>query len=134
MRSPLRDPYVQYLPLPNQVVEGPQGLLKRRVFVVAVALVEVDVVDPEALERVVALLGDVLAREPTVVWSVPHREVHLRGKEIGVPLEALERMAHDLLCVSPHVDIGSIKEVDTELVGFLNAGLCPLLGYAPAVG
>src|SRR5918998_2306837 len=134
IRRPLRDAHVEHLSLAHEVVKGPQGLLERRIYVVAVALVEVHVVDPETLERGVTLLGYVLAREASVVWPLPHREVHLCGEEVGVPLEALERPAYDLLGRPPHVDVGRVEEVDPELVGSVDAGLRLLLGYTPAVG
>src|SRR3954454_19865450 len=57
-------------------------LLQRRLLVVAMALVEVDVVHPQALQRAVDLLVDLLAREPSVL--VRHREVELGGDAEGV--------------------------------------------------
>ena len=50
--------------------------------VVAVALVEVDVVGLQPLQRAVDLLEDLLAREPAV--ARPHREVDLRRQHVRV--------------------------------------------------
>src|SRR5215210_1778218 len=131
---PLRDAYVQYLPLTHQVVERPEGLLKRGVLVVAVALVEVDVIDAEPLQRRVALLGYVLAREASIVRPIAHREVHLGRQKVGVPLEVFQRSAHDLLGRTVHVHVGRVEEVDADLVRPFYAGCRLLFCDAPTVG
>ena len=64
---PLRDAHVQHLALADQVVEGAQGLLQRRLVVVAVGLVQVDVVGPQPAQRAVRGLHDVLAGQAPVV-------------------------------------------------------------------
>jgi 4-aminobutyrate aminotransferase-like enzyme len=61
-RGPLAEPDVARLPLPDDLRERLHRLLERRALVVAMGLVEVDVVDAQASQRRVDLLLD-LARE-----------------------------------------------------------------------
>src|SRR4051794_30329305 len=134
IRRPLGDADVEHLPLPNKVVERPGGLFERRVLVVAVALVEVDVVDAKPLQRGVTLLCYVLAREPAVVRALAHPQVHLRRQKVRVALEVLQRPAHYLLRGPAHVHVGRVEEVDADLVRPVDAGRRLLRIDAPAVG
>ena len=70
-------------------------LLERRVPVVAVALVEVDVVGAQPRERRVDLLQHLLAREAAV--GVRHRAEELRREDVGVARAVGERLAEELL-------------------------------------
>jgi hypothetical protein len=66
----------------DRVVECPDGFLDRRVVVVAVGLVDVDCVHPQAVEAIVEFLFDRFPREPPRVGVVVvHLEVTLRGDD-----------------------------------------------------
>jgi hypothetical protein len=93
---PLRDPDVERLAGADDVGERLHRLLERRLVVVAVGLVEVDVVQAEAPQRGVDALPDVLAREADLVGTVAHRPVDL-GEDLqpvaGSPLSARPRIS-----------------------------------------
>ena len=74
-------PMWRALPARTTSLERRHRLLQRRLGVVAVALVEVDVVGLQPLQRGVDLLVDLRGRQPPV--GVGHREVDLRGEHVG---------------------------------------------------
>src|SRR5258707_764646 len=82
---PLGDADVEHLALADQVVEGAERLLQRRLVVVAVRLVEVQVVGLQPPERVMSRLDDVLAGQAAVIRAPADRPVGLG--------EDLERLA-----------------------------------------
>ncbi len=109
-------PDVAHLARLHQVVQGLHGLLDRGVRVVAVDLVEVDVVGAEAAEAVVDLGHDRLAGQAVRVGSRPHPPVHLgREHDLVTPGEVGERPADDLLAGAVGVDVGGVEEVDPGL-------------------
>jgi hypothetical protein len=78
----------------HEVVEGTQRVLERRVGVVVVRLVEVDVVGLQALERGLDRLADVGRREPDLAFA--HRLAELGGQHHAAALAALlEPLADD---------------------------------------
>jgi hypothetical protein len=84
--------------------------------VVAVDLVEVDVVRAEAAQRVVDLGHDRFARQAAAVGSQPHRMAQLGGDHHGVAVgEVLERAAEDLLAGAVGVHVRGVEEVDPRL-------------------
>jgi hypothetical protein len=86
---PLGDPDVQRLAGADHVGERLHRLLERRLVVVAVGLVEVDVVQAQAPQRRVDALADVLARQADVVGAVAHGAVDLREDLQPLPALAL---------------------------------------------
>src|SRR5439155_19298978 len=88
VRRPLAEPEIARLALTHDLGERVHRLFERRTPVVAVALVQVDVVGAQTLERGLDLLEDLLAREAAVaVW---HREEELRGEHERVARPAGE--------------------------------------------
>ena len=85
------------------------------------ALVEVDVVGLQTLERGVDLLVDLRSREPGV--GVAHREEDLGGEHVGGALAPGERLAQQRLGRAPSIDVGGVDEVDAGLEGGIDAGL-----------
>ncbi len=100
------------LPLTDERVERLDRLLDRGLPVPLVHLVEVDVVDPEAPQAVVAGAHEVLTRETRVVRSVPDREARLRRDEQSIA-PPLDRCPDDLLGDAARVDVGGVDDVDT---------------------
>ena len=94
---PLRHADVVDLAGPHEVVEGPQGLFERRLHVVAVRLEQVEVVGAEPLQRALARLDDVLAREPPVVRVRTGRPEDLGEDLDRVAPHPAERLAEDAL-------------------------------------
>ena len=72
------NPMNRALPASHHLGQRAHRLLERHPVVVAVALIEVDVVRVQPLQRRVDLLEDLRAREPSV--ARPHREEHLRRR------------------------------------------------------
>ena len=119
---PLTDAPVQDLALVDQVVHRPTRFDQRGVLVIAVALIQIDVIRIEALQRRVALREEVLASQAAVIGPgegpIPFKTpVHLRGQYIGVAAKWGQRLADEDLRLAPPVDVGGIEEVDTVLVG-----------------
>jgi hypothetical protein len=94
-------------------------------------LVQVDVVRAQAPERRVDLLEDLPARQAAV--GVAHREEHLRGKDVRVARPAGEHLAEELLRLPARVDVGSVDEVDADVEGLRDTGLCLLARDAASV-
>jgi len=80
----------------NQEVQGAEGLLERSLTIPAVQLEQVDVIGAEPLEARLGRRDDVMARQPSVVGFVAHRESHL-GRDENVFTIAAECFAQDFL-------------------------------------
>src|SRR5207253_9056851 len=106
-------------------------LLERRVEVIAVALVEVDVVGAQARERGVQLLEDLLAREAPVAV---HLEEELGAEDVRLARAIREQPAEDRLGAAARVDVRRVDEVDPHLERLRDAGLGLLARDAAAVG
>ena len=90
-------PMYRALPGAHQVGERLHGLFERRLVVVAVCLVQVDVVGPEPAQRPVDRLHDVLAGQAAVVRARGRWPVHLGEDLERLPALALERLAENRL-------------------------------------
>ncbi|OEI69201.1 hypothetical protein Cus16_1038 [Curtobacterium sp. ER1/6] len=113
---PLADADVQRLALPDDVGEGLHRLLEGRLVVVAVRLVEVDVVGLQALERPVDRLRDVLPAEADVVVALrTGRPVDLREDLERLAALGLERLAEDGLGGGVGVRVGGVERGDARV-------------------
>ena len=132
---PLADADVQHLALADEVVEGPQRLLERRLVVEAVRLVEVDVVGLQPLQRGVAGLDDVLAGQTALVRAGTGRPVDLREQLVGLaPLRpSAPRRARSRPCVPAYTSAVSNVVMPT-LEGLAHAGRGLLGLHLRAVG
>jgi hypothetical protein len=81
---------------PDHVFHGGEGLIKRRVPVGEVHLVQVDVVGAEPPQRRVDGVEDVLAGQAAVPWPVAGDAVALGGDHVALALAA-QPAADDLL-------------------------------------
>ena len=131
--GPLRDTPIQDFSLTNEIVHDRARFVERRLLVVAMALVEVDVLEAESAQRRVTLFENVLAREPAAVGPVAHRKKHLRREHVTVARELRDRPPDDLLRAPARVDVGRIEERHAESVRALDAGLRRLLFHCPTV-
>ena len=95
--APLGDPDVVRLAGVHDVGERLHRLLERRLVVVAVRLVEVDVVGPEPGQRAVDRLADVLAGQPRVVVLARAG----RPVDLGEDLQALAGARPSAPCRGP---------------------------------
>ncbi len=132
VHRPLAEADVAGLALPHDLGERFHRLLERRVPVVAMALVQVDVVGAQACERRVHLLDDLRAREPAA--AVRHREEDLRREHVRVALPPGEHLAEELFGSAAGVDVRGVDEVDADLERLRDAGLGLVAPDAAAVG
>ena len=108
----------------HDIVEGFAGLFDGGVGVEAVDLVEVDVVDAEALEGGVDGGHDVFAREAAVVGRVGHGVEDFCGEDevLAAGLELAEEFAGDALAFADGVHVGGVEEVDAGFDGAADEG------------
>ena len=119
---PLRDPDVERLSGADDVGEGDHGLLQRRLVVVAVGLVEVDVVGLQPREGQVDGLEDVLARQAPVVRAVADRPVDL-GEDLETATAfALQGTAEHRLGAPGGIDVRGVEGRDAGVESGADAG------------
>ncbi len=122
---------VAYLAGADEVVEGGQGLLDRRVDVPVMQPVEVDVIGPQPAQRVLAGGDDRLAPRASAV-RIAGIEIaaELRGDDQAIALGGIvaDMVADDLFGVALGVAVRGVDEVAAEidepiddLLGFLDA-------------
>ena len=105
----------------DDVAQRLERLVERDVAVVAVALVEVDVVGAQPRERAVDLPEDLLAREPSV--SVGHLAEHLRREHVRIARPRLKHLAEELLRTAAGIDVRRVDEVDSGVECCVDARL-----------
>ena len=113
---------VQGLAPLDQVAHRPAGLLQRRVLVVPMALVEVEILDAQPTKRLVHLLVEMFAGKPPVVRGRKGpvgfvRPEDLGGQHVGFAREGTEGVAHDRFGSTGAVGVRGVEEVDAGLVG-----------------
>ena len=123
----------------DDIVEGFAGLFDGGEGIEAMDLVEVNVVDAEALEGAVDGGHDVLAGEAAIVGAVGHGLKDLGGDDefFAAGLELAEELAGDTFALADGVHVGGVEEVDAGFDGALDEGagfvffedpLAPLFG------
>ncbi len=114
-------PQVADLPLPDQVVQGAEGLLDRRHGVGGVHLVEVDVIGPQPAQRPFQGAADRRARPVRlpVRCPDPSRRVTELGGQDHLVASALHRSAQQLLALARAgaVQLGAVQERHTGVEG-----------------
>src|SRR6478609_8164409 len=114
--GPLADADVERLALADDVGKRLHRLLERGLGVVAVGLVEVDVVGLQALQRAVDRLHDVLAGQARVVLAARTGGPVDLGEDLQrLPPLALERVAEDRLGLGVGVDVGGVERGDAAV-------------------
>src|SRR5690349_21225596 len=84
------------------------------------ALVQVDIVHLESLQRCVQLFLDLLARQAAI--RAIHGKKQLGRKYIGFPLDPGQSLTEHRLGRSAAVDIRGIEEIDSEIERTMDAG------------
>jgi len=98
-----------------------------------VALVQIDVVRSQAAQTGVALLHNMFARKPAIIWSFTHRKIHFGGQNKGVSRKVFQGAANDLFGRALVIHVGCIKEVDADVVGLMDALNGGLFSYRTAI-
>ena len=117
---PLAGAPIERLALGNHVAHRTHGLLNGRVGVGAVAVDEVDEVEPHARERAVDRVHQVLAvQRVDAVRAARLVAARQAPEELGRddvvqprPLQRLERFAHHHLALAARIGLGVVEEVD----------------------
>jgi hypothetical protein len=101
------------LPLRDRIVEEAQRFLDRRQRVPGMHLVEVDLLEAEAAERIVERLAEMPARQADIVGAVAHRKAPLGGDDrlAGFGRARLQPASDDLFRLAGAVDVGGIDEI-----------------------
>jgi hypothetical protein len=95
-------------------------------------LVQIDIVGAQAAERRVDRRQHVLARQPSIVRSWPHRVEHLGGDDDVVAAgEVPDGAAGDLLGDAERIHVGGVDEVDAELDRTLDDRPAAIFGEHP---
>jgi hypothetical protein len=88
----------------------------RRGRIVAVDLIEIDVIDTKPPERIVDGLHDMATRQPAVVRVVRQRIKHLgRDDDFVSPHEVMQRPPDDFFAHTQRVVIRGVEEVDAGI-------------------
>src|SRR5262249_44462518 len=128
--APVRDADVPRLACIDDLCQRTELFLERNVVVPGVALVEVDEVHPQPIERGVDLLEDLLARQAAA--AVRRWGEDLRRDDVRVARAARERLPEDFLGAPRAVDVRSVEEVDPELERDVDEPVCGIVGEAAA--
>ncbi len=95
-------------------------------------LIQVDVVQPEALERCVDRRQDMLASEPASVLARHRLPVHLRREHVLLAREEIaEHAAAEPFALATVVDVGGVEERDPAFDRVADDGLGLVLGERP---
>ena len=105
----------------DEVAHGPDGFFNRRVRIGPVTEEKIEIVDLQAMERVVARGHDVLAAQSFLVGQ-PAAPENLARDEIRFmrPAHLLEDVAHDDLGAARRIGLGVVEEIDAAVVGGLH--------------
>src|SRR5580700_432013 len=103
----------------DESVESRKSFFDRSKRVEAVYVVDVDVIDAEAAEALVAGLEKVMARGAEIVGAVAHGERGFRGDEHAIAL-AGDGFAEDFLGRAARVDVGGVKKIDAGFKTYVN--------------
>ncbi len=95
----------------HERIERLQRLLEWREAVPFVQLVEVNMVDAEALQAGVAGGDQMVARQPYLVRSLAHAEPSL-GRDQRAVAATAQDFAQDLLRGAGRIDVGRIEQID----------------------
>jgi hypothetical protein len=95
----------------DESVEGRQSFFDRREGVEPVHVIDVDVVDGEAPETVLAGSNEVMARGADIVGAFPHGEGSF-GRDQHAAAFASDGLAEDFFGQTIRVYVGGVKEID----------------------
>src|SRR5450830_1324816 len=113
---PLADTDVESLSLADHVGECLHGLFQGSLDVVAVRLIEVDVVRPEPGQGTVDRLEDVLAGQSYVVVPLGPRGAEDLGEDLqGLPALPFQGSAEDVFSHRVGVDVGRVERGDAHI-------------------
>src|SRR5208283_2030694 len=115
----LRKAQVANFSFAHQVGHRADGLLDRHLLVDAMLVVEIDVIDTEALERCIAGGAHVFGSAVDRALAIGQDLVGKLGRDNHAVAVFLERFADQLLVVAHAVNVGGVEEIDPKLDGAL---------------
>ena len=111
------------LPLTNEIVEGAQGFLHRRVRVESMELVEIDRVDAETAKTRLTGLLNMLTRKAAHVGPLAHRQGDLGRNNAFFEVSHLpKQLSSDFLGGTERIHVRRVEEVDTRFERALEEG------------
>ena len=97
-------------------------------------LVEIDIVGLEALQALVELKQDLLAREAFSVWLIAHHALGFGGDYDGLAARVgLEEPADHRFAFAAGINVGGIEEVNAQIESLAQEGLAFGLVQRPGV-
>ena len=104
-RRPLRSAPVQHLPRLHQSMHGAHGFLHRRLRIRPMAEIQVKIIHPKALQRLLTCFRHVLAAESLLQGAGRERTAeHYLGRHavtVTVPAQAAQGFAHEIIVALP---------------------------------
>src|SRR5437762_5145435 len=109
-------------------------LLRRRVMVETVDLIEVDILHAEPAQAVVDLGEDRFTRQPGAIGAGPHSAIDFGGDDdLVAAREILDRAAEDFLAVAERIAVRGVEKIDACFDRLLDEGPALRLGEAPGM-
>src|ERR1700685_4670586 len=117
--SPLAESDVAGFALAHDVAQCVHRFGYRRCGVVTMALIKIDVVHAQALQRRIDLLENLRARQSLILRA--HRKIHLGREHVRAAWLLRENLSQEALGGSAAIGIGGIDEIDAELESAVDA-------------
>src|SRR5271169_5710556 len=110
---PFRKADVANLAGAHRLAQRLHGFFERGVRIVAVALVKIEIVDLQPLQRSLELLEDLGARQAFV--GAAHRKIQFRGEHETLALDSRQRLAQYPFCGAQAIYIRRVEESNAKI-------------------
>jgi hypothetical protein len=97
-------------------------------------MIQIDVIHSQAAQTGAALLHNMFARKPAIIWSFTHRKIHFGGQNKGVSRKVFQGPTDNLFGRALVIHVGCIKEVDADVVGLVDTLNGGLFSHRTAIG
>src|SRR5271155_3010726 len=127
-RSPFAESDVAGFALAHDVAQCVHRFGYWRCGVVSMALIKIDIVHAQALQRRIDLLENLRARQSLILRA--HRKIHLGRQHVRAAWPLRENLSQEALCGAASVGIGGIDKIDAEVESAVDAGN-GVIAFAP---
>ncbi len=118
LRAPFRRAPIEHLALVDEIAHRPRGFLNGRLGVGPMAEVEIEIIDLEPFQRLVAGLHDMLAAQPFLIGLLAApKDFAGDKKRIARPVLLAKDISHHRLGTAAGVSLGVVEEIDALVVG-----------------